>query len=514
MSKSEGQRINDPNIAFEMAKTMDSYVNKASKLRKPRPIRDRLFPGNVEKRMVAAKELEETGEAASERVGWKLESEKYQVLLEKEKLAKSHWRLLSETIRQEVLVNQAVVAILLEACSLPVDATLPLSLLEKLNVASPRISKLFDRYADSLVPLLSSSKDNEHEYKGVFAFQCARDLKLLALTAEMVSLKDTMPPADGAATTLPSGVRLTVDGSRDDARADLLNPFNWEKRQVLQHRVSKVVIKGKSYILKERRTNEYETIIVNGFDINKAHSSEEEYNVAKLFQHHATVEKDRIRVRFETPVGCVIMPDGYQFALFEEEPDFEKKKVSLEQTIGNHREEFDQEYQRVSKISGQIAERATTNSVSPELTKEWYVLQYFEDKDRAEFNHQTSLSYNDFVSAKAEYMRWQAEIELRYAERRLGYVSQDKNEHLVVVRETPHVALEVIGYDLEFMLPEKGSEEKAEQNYKKESKKRLEFIGHDRASIEVRTAYLAMLINDGILESQEIIGITNSSESV
>ncbi|MSU75094.1 MAG: hypothetical protein EXS55_01065 [Candidatus Magasanikbacteria bacterium] len=491
----------DPDIAHEMAQVMDPFQVKAKKLLKPRIIRDRLFPKSREARLAVAEETIRAGEEDAEKTReWKA--------INKDLLSiNRRWSHVSEVIRQEALHNAEVAAVLEHVCLEPVTAEMPYWAFTRLAIISPRINKLLDRYRDTFEPFLSDPNSLARRY-GFLIFEMARDLKLLALMAEVAGQPHPLARNSEGITTLPNGIEIAVNTNYPNIDAEVLDPTLWEKRKYVDtSRVSIVTIKGQKYVLKEHRTKQYRANL--SVDINKFHSSKQEFQIAKQLEDFGQAENDRVRVRFEMPIGCVTMPDGYQFVLYKYEPAFEYNGPSLREAIVRNPEEFKEEFTQVTELALRLDKAATLTTISEALRENEYVKYFFVEKDRKlkTDGKLSDLTFEDFVAAKDEFLYCIAYLELTRAQNRLGLESDDKNEHVYITRESPRVTLEVVGFDLELMVPyPELNPILAEERYIQSKRKLIGLVSSDSLSFSERRILLALAVREGVVALAELVG--------
>lgn len=176
-------------------------------------------------------------------------------------------------------------------------------------------------------PILYTGITHEEKQLILTRYQFARDIKLLALFAELI---DITPTVTAPTLELPSGTTIQlVDTSATDV---LLHPEAWKKRVQLKDRVYRVYIGDQTYILKERKTNRHKDTQRGGhFD---GLTSMDECIVAHDMHTHGTVDGRDVSLAWERPIGSVTFPDGFQFAVFEDMPDLTDKSTALRILIG------------------------------------------------------------------------------------------------------------------------------------------------------------------------------------
>lgn len=216
------------------------------------------------------------------------------------------WGLVTEAVRREIINNQDARKSLIQFCKTPVSETLPDQFIQAISVSDQRVAMLANRYNSGIKGYLelpavpdeqikpdirktkSFSEPNSYldYYKNIYGkntpkyeeelkklvesgfflkgitgeeklmiskrYKYARDVKLLALGAEIVDQGGVSPNTNGEV-LLPSGVKMVIDIKDDDQRTDLISPHLWEKRRQLKDRVYEVEANGRKYILKEKK---------------------------------------------------------------------------------------------------------------------------------------------------------------------------------------------------------------------------------------------------------------------
>lgn len=217
------------------------------------------------------------------------------------------WRLLTEAIRRDILVNPETRRVAISYVSSPVDESLAKKFLDELSLF-PRIGKLIERFRDGIVsylgletvpedqiipdirhaPSLQKPHDivkrlkelygeNTQDYylalleyvnrgtflRGITAqerlmvaqrYRFARDVKLLALQAEVAYLEGSITTDNSGNVVLPSRTCIRINVEDNTRRQELINPQNWQKRRQLKDRVYVIQVGSNKYILKEKKT--------------------------------------------------------------------------------------------------------------------------------------------------------------------------------------------------------------------------------------------------------------------
>jgi len=396
------------------------------------------------------------------------------------------WRLTTELIKREIQTKPEFRKALLSLSLEPVSEELPKKLVTIAQSTSQRLSKLSQRFDPQLgeylrldpVPddlitpdikntrtlsspeekwnfYLSSSKpekflndDIKRKFflKGVTPeerqmiikrYQFARDVKLLALSAEILEQKSIKPNQFGEI-SLPSGTTIHINPEKLDTDPNLLNPLTWEKRKMIKDRVYEIEIKGKKYILKEKKTARHIDTKKHGHQ--DGLSSQSEFKTAKFFQENGTQQNDEILVSWENPIGFVTFPDGFQFTVFDHEENLIspfKVIKPLFQAIMQNREQFENEYQQIAKLA-------------KELKKEPICQTYPEVKKS---KNEPELTFESYARVKADYLERKATHILGTIISENSYGNSDLDGYVFKIHTKPKVLLEILGMDFEYFYP-------------------------------------------------------------
>lgn len=265
-------------------------------------------------------------------------------------------------------------------------------------------------------------------------YEYGRDMKLLAFAAdlhEQRQSKQLQPDSKGKIILEPSGTVIGIDRGTINADSDLLDPARWEKREQIGDRVYQIIVSGKKYIMKERKTKFHRQVLLSGH--RNGRTSEGEFFLGNLLQEYAETKGD-ILVSFEKPLGYVQFPDGYQFALFRYEEDLISARIvssKLEEAIlsdiANHRAEF-------LEISSRL-------------------IKYLSDRRVLKFTKSQGdvLSFESFAKVKTAYLIDETSKLLYESEKRAGYWQADsKDQRVFRIHKNGHVGLEIIGIDYEY----------------------------------------------------------------
>lgn len=199
-------------------------------------------------------------------------------------------------------------------------------------------------------------------------YRFAREVKLLALQAELIENQDNLQARSDSEIALPSGIRIHLNAANDRERENLLNPELWKKRRQLKDRVYEVQIGDKKYILKEKKTARHAHTQKRGHK--DGNTSIEEFNVAKIFQERGTYMDDEIIISWERPIVAVTYPDGFQFTMYEFREGLQKKMYDglfdFEKIILENPERFREEYECIKAAIKKRTQPKKIPVLSPE----------------------------------------------------------------------------------------------------------------------------------------------------
>lgn len=285
---------------------------------------------------------------------------------------------------------------------------------------------------------LVSTKDQDLALK---RYIFARDVKMIALAAEILEDQELVDSSQASDIVLPSGVKIHINTENEDFRRDFLDPALWETRNQIKDRVYELRINGKKYILKERKTRFHYDTIRSGHE--DGNSSEHEFKTAKSLNEEACYEDDDVKRSWEKPLAYVTFPDGFQFTVFE----FEKDLISVSDMLSElkyeiiaNREYYEEEYQ---------------------VTKE-RALKYYEDEtlfyetfgaERTAIREGNvpDITFEDFADTKSSFLyhrvsRKGGEV---FTKNGFGGFERD-SKYRVHVGEDNRVKLEQLVFDLEY----------------------------------------------------------------
>ncbi len=405
------------------------------------------------------------------------------------------WGLLTEAVRQEMLADPTVRDFVAQQTTTPVSESLPNNFLLGLS-ADARVARLEQRYAQEIgaflalpaipdeiltpdvshAPRLESpafvlrnfdpeseafQKQAQHFIdggrfaKGITGderkmvakrYRFARDIKLLALGAEIAQQPQPLLRDEKGEIVLPS--QTTIDISQEDAasRPELLNPQQWIKRKQLKDRVHVVEAESSRYILKEKKTARHTDTKQGGHQ--QGLSSAAEVRTARHFQEHGRIEQGDLAVNWEKPVAAVTFPDGFQFAIFEYQegliPADDLQRI-LSEAIKQHRAQFETEFREIKAAAGKFwNDRRVWSHYEPKVGA-------LEAAARMVKLKKVELTFDDFAMIKAYRMQGQAQALLAKTMLKSGYRNSDLDGFAY---KTPvsggGLKLEIVGFDFEY----------------------------------------------------------------
>lgn len=436
------------------------------------------------------------------------------ILKLKEKYKNEIWKYLElESIPEEKIVSDIKYA---ESITKPEEN---IKLLKGLYGSdTPEYYRYLKKYIDSGIFLVGITAEEKLIIAQRYRF--ARDIKLLALQAEVLDNQNIIKNNNSKEVILPSGTIINIHLKNHRKNQELLNPQNWKKRRQIKDRVYEIKVGSSKYILKEKKTARH----IDTFD--KGHesglTSKEEFETAKYFQENCIVEQGNIKVNWEKPVSSVTFPDGFQFTIFEYEDSLFKKKYTTEdlsKSILKHRKQFEDEYIVIKKMAKKfkdyskvlLFENKYENTESGLKT----ILEWIDLKKKKKLE----LSFEDFAEVKAIRMERQAEFAIRENIVKNGYINKDTDEYSYKINlKNGKLQLEIFGYDFEYFF--KISQYKSLRmidRYRKEEKKRENngigfstWYHNNRAVTRMqRACYFAMLKADGLFEEKKGINKDN-----
>ena len=428
------------------------------------------------------------------------------------------WRFVTESVKREFLAQPAVRNTLTAFTNTPVSESLPGNFFSSLSSVDGRLDRLNDKFKEDLVTYLNTPPVPDEKIGGRVAhnfnltheesdmvarrYRYARDVKILALGAEIVNQENGVNLDENGEAVLPSGIKIVVNSEDEVEREDFINPSNWQKRRQIKDRVYEIEVDNRKYILKEKKTDRHTDIKKNGHRDGRL--SSEEYQVAKRFNDVGTVDEGNIKLSWEKPIGYVLYPDGFSFVVFNYEEnlqDYSAVGVELENAIFSHRDQFEKEYQT-------ICDNFNNLYVSPEIISDRWTRVGSAGFDKflhSKLKRPPKPTYDDFAKVKAYRMRRHAKNILSEMVARMGYDNSDLDGYAYRVRSQDQVKLEIVGFDFEYyskMSKEKASElhSNLRKYYHVQDRKVInEFYWNDHS--EVTRSQKAIYY--GILENEE-----------
>lgn len=415
------------------------------------------------------------------------------------------WGLLTEAIRRDILSKPEVRKIAIGYITFPVDESLPNKFLSALS-SDERITKLKKRYEDKIgnyleiepVPDDQISPDVMHaaplitpesmvemfqrvygvntpEYyeqlkgyvdsgmflRGITAqerlmiaqrYRFARDVKLLALQAEVSEHKEDIQANDHGEVKLPSGTIININIEDEIKRRELMNPQSWEKRRQLKDRVYEIQAGSSRYILKEKKTARHVHTKEHGHK--PGLTSLEELQIAQHFQDSGIEEQGNIRVNWERPVASVSFPDGFQFAVFEHEDGLledDSIKQVLAQEILENRKQFEHEFDVIRAMAEKFKDAPRVLAFEYGSTESGLraILQWMGLRKRKE--QVPELTFEDFAAIKALRMERRARSLMKEIITRNGYANKDLDGYAYKINSKDgNPQLEIFGFDFEY----------------------------------------------------------------
>lgn len=360
------------------------------------------------------------------------------------------WNLVTETAKQNIFQNPDTRWALIGFTTTPVSESLPASFLSSVGGVDPRVNRISSRYQrnlgaflalpsvpdELLNPDLKTAPSIRHIHTSTHGisdeeramvdrrYRYARDVKLLALGAEMIEIDRTsLQPQtkdDFTEYTLPSGTRIGIAIKDQQTVNDLLTPQLWEKRRQIHDRVYEIIVNGKRYILKEHKTPRHMNTIVDNQNL----TSEEELKVAQKLQN-VGLKADGIALNWEIPVGFVEFPDGFQFSVFEFLEGLESGEVIigsiLTQAIAANTARFTGEYEQIMRSYKRFLKHPAARMRDKEAGRKQHPLRRFLSLS----SRPDELRFIDYAAVKAYRLREVAEYLLRITLIKAGYKDTD-----------------------------------------------------------------------------------------
>lgn len=166
-------------------------------------------------------------------------------------------------------------------------------------------------------------------------------------------------------------------------------------------------------------------------------TSNEEFQVARELSQQGTIEEGDIKLRYEKPLGYVEFRDGYQFCLFEAEPELitYRPLFELESIILSSPDVYRAEY-------NELVERARKLTLDRE--------DLFVHTARGN-DDQGLLTFEEFAKLKSYYLIEAAIDLLSQNTEQRGYSNKDKFGYgFKVDTKDRRALLEILGFDFEY----------------------------------------------------------------
>jgi hypothetical protein len=294
-------------------------------------------------------------------------------------------------------------------------------------------------------------------------YRYARDIKMLGLMAELHDQPVDMSNIENGLIKheLKSGVRIGIVSEDFDLVSSILDTENWENRRQIKDRVFEVTVDNKEYIMKERKTNRH-TDTMNHGHIDGL-TSEQEFEVARKLSGLGTIERGDIQLKWEKPLGYVEFPDGYQFCLFESDPDLKTMDGSdltrgIEQEIMKSMGRYQVEYDDVRLKAKEIYEhRRDLCGYAWEDGSRLNLIEFIKNifhskKEHHDYPLPDELTVEEFVELKAKHLQSEAFDLLRQTALDNGYVNKDLTGHVISLRPNQQPFVEITGFDFEYYV--------------------------------------------------------------
>lgn len=431
------------------------------------------------------------------------------------------WMLLTEAVRREILENPEARRLAAAYATKPVSESLPDDFLAGLS-SNKRVAKLKERYSQTIGDFLKlppvpeeridpdirhAPRLTERERSMVGQkYRFARDIKLLALGAEVLEQGENIKTGKYGEVILSSGTAISINTEDEQDKQKLLNPHLWEKRRQIKDRVYEITVGDSRYILKEKKTSRHLHTKRHGHI--PGLTSLEEFKTAQHFQKSGTVEEGDVKVRWEKPVASVVFPDGFQFTVFEYRDGLMDERaaiVNLSNEIKAREEQFKDEFEKIKTMAVKFKNNSDVLAFEPIRT-----------------GQMPELTFADFAFIKALRIKEKARNLMKEAIIKNGYDNSDFDGYAFKVNIADgKFQLEIFGFDFEYFYkidPERAQEILADYRQYMQERARdyglplLHSANFDRDRRAPKAGYLAMLELDGLLPTpkkglkQKILG--------
>lgn len=221
---------------------------------------------------------------------------------------------------------------------------------------------------------------------------------------------------------------ISLPGQDPDS---LLNPTNWHDIRAFTSRVYSFETQGKTYILKEQRSNRHFGLVSDAEDLTP-NTVAEEYALAREKKEKVHLDHPDLELEFETPLGYVEYPNGYGFSVYDFMPRNTSWGVqsSLAQGITERKKAYKAEWKKLAIAVDSVLGHT-----------------------RGVFSRKSALSFEDFADAKAAFMASSATCFASQAQIKAGFGERDiKKEQysLFYVERGDRVKVRLAAYDSEF----------------------------------------------------------------
>jgi hypothetical protein len=276
-------------------------------------------------------------------------------------------------------------------------------------------------------------------------YDYARTVKELALAAELreqpfiaAEINET---TDIVSHTLESGTKLVMTKEAYGTAPDILNPAKWQGRNEIKDRVHSIQIAGKDYIMKARKTSRHGDTFKGGH--RDGLSSSEEFQMARDFAGLGVVEHNGVQLSWERPIGYVEFIDGYQFCLFEKEPDLQVESPK-DQLVAEYLAEpaaFADEYRATVERAQEICR------LRPDLL----------ENNAGDATNALAgvgideLTYHEFAELKADFLEIEARVLLEQTVHDQGRAITDRSVgYGFSIQHGDHPSIKIIAFDFEY----------------------------------------------------------------
>jgi len=475
------------------------------------------------------------------------------------------WQLLSEAMRRQILENPETRQLAIEFIDTPVSETLPGEFTTRMS-QDERVGRLLGRYEtevggylgldpvpdDIIKPDIANAPsfeepksilerwkkyygDGTSEYhdhirrgieEGYFSrgltgherlmvktrYRFARDVKLLALGAEVLEQEGNLVPDENGQIELQSGTRITLNTENAQDVEQLVSPQSWEKRRQIKDRVYEIQVGDSTYILKEKKTDRHTDTMRHGHK--PGVSSLEEFEAAKFFVENATLDQGDLKVSWETPLATVEFPDGFQFTVFKHEPGLMEQRGrgrEIVKKIKEHQGQFQAEYEVIKELSEKYSKDPRVDRFEDGNTESG-LKSFLKFIGLRKEESPEKLSFEEFAIIKAYRLQSQAKDLMHRTILEKGYSNRDMDGYAFRVNEEDErFQLELIGFDFEYYQKISAKEAKEildrrEKHRYDDHKSGLNFLyWTDLGAVtpQERAGYLAMLELEGLLEEDE-----------